>query len=833
MKGLHLLLSVLLTFSISPSFSQESLPKSFKDNFSDAEYYFQYGDYREALALYSQAQRIEPANHNINYRIGFCLLNIPGQKEKALAYLEYASNKISDTYQEGSYKETSAPPIIWLYLGDAYRIKIELEKAIIAYNTFKAQLDVKDVYNHDFVDQQIKACEKAKFFLAKPVKTTLDILEFEFPNLELAYAPIVSEDESSLFFTQHKKFYEALYWSKKVEGKWTTPISLNIPVGLDGEISISSCSADGKEIFIFSNDHGNGEIFYSKFNGKEWSKATKLNKNINTPYWETNASISKDGKTLYFSSNRKGGFGGIDIYKSELDSKGEWGPAQNAGSSINTPYNEEAPYFCEDKGMLFFASQGHENMGGYDIFFSKVSSEGYSSPINLGYPMNSTDDDLFFSPLCGPGIKGLVFKRKNTTKVITQLAEIGLVPNSNLAEISGSVLSQDKADLSSANLKLFTIDQRSGDTLLPKMAVGSTDFSFSVSTGNYTMIAEADGYQTIRNDFYVPEEVAGATLPYTFFLIPSEVLSGEYLTVRSIQFGFDSYILSRDAQVELEKVYNIMQAYPSVLVEVVGHTDTKGAQAYNKTLSLKRAKAAIDLLTDKGIDPSRFVARGVGAAENIAINQNPDGTDNPLGRRFNRRVSIKILKSDRSLIIAEDISIPENLKANKENFFTILLCRTSNQPDTTFFQTLPLLKNQIVKPYKTPVGYLVTVGEFGNKADAIKLMNQCIDGGYATATIISDVTLSTLTQDSNLEQQEPAASNEVKFTIQILAAKQPVPVSNFKGLADLVKEVRGKDNMYRYILGEFSDREMAIQVLKQKVSPIYPDAFVTNLSRIK
>jgi len=236
MKGVKSLLTALIIFSVLSAFSQEnSLPKSFKELFSDAEYYFQYGDYREALTLYTQAQKLEPANHNINYRIGVCLLNIPGQKEKALAYLEYASNKISETYQEGSYKETAAPPIISLYLGDAYRIKEETDKAIAAYTAFKQQLNVKDVYNHDFVDQQIKACEKAKTFIAKPAKATNDIIDFDFPNLELAYAPIISEDGNTLFFTQHKKFYEALYWSKKVDGKWGTPESINIPLGLDGK----------------------------------------------------------------------------------------------------------------------------------------------------------------------------------------------------------------------------------------------------------------------------------------------------------------------------------------------------------------------------------------------------------------------------------------------------------------------------------------------------------------------------------------------------------------------------------------------------------------------
>lgn len=833
MKGVKSLLTAILVLSVLSAFSQEnSLPKSFKELFSDAEYYFQYGDYREALTLYTQAQKLEPANHNINYRIGVCLLNIPGQKEKALAYLEYASNKISETYQEGSYKETSAPPIISLYLGDAYRIKEETDKAIAAYTAFKQQLNVKDVYNHDFVDQQIKACEKAKIFIAKPAKTTNDIIDFDFPNLDLAYAPVISEDGNTLFFTQHKKFYEALYWCKKVDGKWGTPESINIPLGLDGEISVSSCNTDGSEVFIFVNDHGNGDIYHSTYS-KGWSKATKLNKNINSPYWETNAAISKDGKTLYFSSNRKGGFGGIDIYRSHKDAKGEWGPAENLGTTINTPYNEEAPFICEDKEMLFFASQGHENMGGYDIYFSKVNVNGFSSPINLGYPINTTDDDIYFCPLCGNGIKGIVFKRKNTTKAITQLVEIGLIPQSDLAQISGSILSQDKAELSNTNIKLFAIDKATGDSIVPKLDETGINFTFEVRSGSYTLVAEADGYQTSKQDIFVPQEVAGSNLPFTFFLIPNDVISGEYLTIRSIQFGFDSYVLTRDAQVELEKVFNIMQAYPSVLVEIAGHTDTKGASAYNKSLSMKRAQAAVDFLSAKGIEPSRLVTRGVGAEESIAINNNPDGSDNPMGRRFNRRASIKILKSDKAIIIAEDVSIPENLKATKESFFTILLCQQKSQPDLAFFQALPILKDQPIKIHNTATGYLVTVGEFGNKGEAIKLMNQCIEGGYASANIISDVLLASFkAKDTALAENLSVSNTEKKYTIQLLASKKKLPIKTFKGLKE-VKEFLGKDNLYRYVFGEYSDKDEATLDLKQKVTPIYPDAFVTSMSRVK
>lgn len=833
MKGLKPLLTALLVLSILNAYSQEnSLPKSFKELFSDAEYYFQYGDYREALTLYTQAQKSDPANHNINYRIGTCLLNIPGQKEKAMAYLEYASSKISETYQEGSFKETAAPPIIWLYLGDAYRIREDLDKAIAAYNTFKQQLNVKDVYNHDYVDQQIKACEKAKMFIAKPTRTTFEVIDFDFPNLELAYAPIISEDGNTLFFTMHKKFYEALYCSKKIDGKWAEPESINIPLGLDREISVSSCNADGTEVFIFVNEFGNGDIYHSKFT-KEWSKAAKLNKNINTPYWETNATVSKDGNTLYFSSNRKGGFGGLDIYKSQKDLKGEWGPAENLGSTINTPYNEEAPFICDDKEMLFFASQGHENMGGYDIFFSKITPNGFSSPINLGYPINTTDDDINFCPLCEPGIKGVVFKKKSSTRAATKLVAVGIVPQSNQALISGTVLSQDKAELSNVNLKLLAINKSSGDTISSKLDETGQNFSFEVNSGSYTLVAEANGYQSINQDMFVPEEVAGATLPFTFFLTPSNVLSGEFLTIRSVLFGFDSYALSRDAQVELEKVFNIMQAYPSLRVEIAGHTDTKGDSAYNRSLSIKRAQAAVDFLSAKGIEPSRIATRGAGADESIAINNNPDGTDNPTGRRFNRRASVTVIKSDKAVIIAEDVSVPENLKTTKESFFTILLCQQKNQPDIKFFQALPILTNQPVKIHNTATGYIITVGEYGNKGDAIKLMNQCIEGGYPLANIISDVMLASLKpKEAPLALEATATNGEKEFTIQLRASKKKIPLKTFKGLAG-IKELKGKDDIYRYVYGGFSDLNEATLALKQKVAPIYPDAFVTDTSRVK
>lgn len=836
MIGKRLLLTLLTLLLFITGMAQESnLPRSFKDVFTDAEYYFMYTDYQEALALYQQAQKMQPANFNINYRIGVCLLNIPGLKTKALAYLEYASQHVSSQYQESSYKEKFAPTTVWLYLGDAYRIDNKLKEAIECYEKFKNQLDTKDLYNHDFVDQQISACKKAELFLKKPVKTDLEVINFKFPNLELAYNPVISEDGNSLFFTQHKKFYQAIYWSKKENGNWSDPESLNIPLQLDGEISISSCSADGKEIFVFVNDHGNGEIYHSTFNGKNWSRAEKLNKNINTPFWETNASISTDGKTLYFTSNRKGGYGGLDIYKSTKDAEGNWGPAENLGPEINTPYNEESPFFCEDKNTLIFTSQGHENMGGYDIFVSKLGDDGkFSTPINLGYPINTTDDNLFFCPICDQGIKGIIFNHTgNNPHERVSLAEIALVPQTDNATINGVLITQDQADLSDSKINLVIVNTATGDTLKPEIKRnGSTTFTLNLKTGNYQLTASIPGYQQVTQHLYIPAEMSGTELPVSIFLIPTEVSSGNYLTVQSVQFGFNSYELSKDAQIILEKVYRIMQTYPSLLVEVSGHTDSKGSPAYNKALSLKRAKSVVDFLTNKGIEANRFVTRAAGSSENIAVDKNPDGTDNPDGRRFNRRASVKVIKGNASVIITEDVSIPENLKVQKEEYFTILLCKEKVGADTSWFKSLPYLSSMAINVLPISDGILVTAGRFTNKGDAVKVLGQCIDGGFPSAAIVSNIAIDQLVTKKTPDAATPTPKKQkAMFTIQILASKMSTPLTKFGKLSNMVMEKKGADGFFRYYYGEYSTKKEALADLQNKIKKQFADAFITTLKK--
>lgn len=175
-------------------------------------------------------------------------------------------------------------------------------------------------------------------------------------------------------------------------------------MGVDGDVYSTGLSRDGKELIIYRSDSYDGNLYSSRFVNGKWTPIKKLNDQINTKYWESHGSLSYDGKVLYFTSNRKGGYGDLDIYKATRDNimLDNWKNVQNMGPEINTPYNEETPFISEDGKTLFFSSYGHYNMGGYDIFYSNLLDNGkWSTPLNMGYPLNTTDDDVFFMPIKG------------------------------------------------------------------------------------------------------------------------------------------------------------------------------------------------------------------------------------------------------------------------------------------------------------------------------------------------------------------------------------------------------------------------------------------------
>jgi len=370
-----------------------------REIFSSAEGDVLFEDYAEALPKYLNLLQYYPENHNLSFRIGQCYINTPGEKEKAIPYLEAAVANIDPGYKEGRIKETGAPYDALYYLANAYRINYKLDKALETYERFMEDIDA-DIYDTAVVNFQIRSCHIAKRMIDNPVYVVGQNLGSTINDRFSEFDPVVSSDEKIIVFTRALQFYDAVFYSKKINGQWTQPVNMTPQLGVDQDYFSSSLSSDGASLLLYRTDNYEGNIYLSRYVDDRWSTVEKLNDNINTKYWESHATMSHDGKRLWFASNRKGGYGGLDIYFTERDSTGDWGIPVNAGPVINTQFNEDTPFLSLDDKKLYFSSRGHYNMGGYDIFYSTLTDKGqWSEPLNMGYPVNSTDDDLFFSPV--------------------------------------------------------------------------------------------------------------------------------------------------------------------------------------------------------------------------------------------------------------------------------------------------------------------------------------------------------------------------------------------------------------------------------------------------
>jgi hypothetical protein len=372
-----------------------------KEYFDDAEFFYGSEEYREALYNFLKLYEQMPDNCNINYRIGMCYINIPGEEQKSIPYFEQAITNMSEKYEKSELSETQAPLHALFYLGNAYRINNELDKALSAYKKFINNPFFERNYNSQMVDKEVEACERAKLISDNPIKIKLVNLGNIINNANANQKAVTNADGKVLVYLSSLKFYDAIMLSRKTDTGWIEPDNISPQIGSDGDCEPTWMSADGKTLLLVKKAKGNNDIYITHLDEKNnWSLMEPLNKNINSKWNESSACISSDGQTIYFSSDRKGGEGKLDIYKSVLDAQGGWGEAVNLGKTINTEYNETNPFICQDGKTLYFSSEGHLNMGGYDIFLSILKANGkWETTINVGFPLNSTSNDMFYQPL--------------------------------------------------------------------------------------------------------------------------------------------------------------------------------------------------------------------------------------------------------------------------------------------------------------------------------------------------------------------------------------------------------------------------------------------------
>ena len=512
-------------------FSQSRI--EFKNIFYEAESWVLYEDYKEALPLYLELIEKYPDNANLKYRIGQCYINTPGEKEKAMTYLEDAVENINHNYKKGRFSETGAPYDALFYLANAYLINNRIDKALETFGKFRKDLD-PSVYDTAVVRLQIQSCINAKGQISNPVYIRNQNLGslINRPNSE--FNPVISDNEDMLVFTRSYPFYDALLYSTKdAKGRWTVPVNMNEILKVDNYFYPTSLSHDGKDLYLYSTVDYDGIIYVTRFNNNTWSPLEKLNDNINTKFWESHATISHDNKKLYFTSNRKGSLGGLDIYVSAKDSSGKWGQAINLGSAINTSYNEESPFLSQDDKTLYFSSRGHLGMGGYDYFYSTMLENGeWSVPLNVGYPLNTTDDDVFYKPL-NEGYEGYVAKYNHDGYGRQDIYKIEIFSDDHPRKfiIKGIAKVAFRSNRKSNRVEVIArAIGKPGNSVQAQADPVTGEFTFQLPHGNYEVTYKAPGAESLSKNVILPISYPSDTL-----LLPGTSLArADFLAVLSV-----------------------------------------------------------------------------------------------------------------------------------------------------------------------------------------------------------------------------------------------------------------------------------------------------------
>lgn len=602
MKRFTIILPIL--FFSTFIFGQENA----KEDFFDAEFFLAQEEYEEAWYAFNKVYNSGyEDNANINYRIGECLLNIPGRKTEAIPFLEKAVLNITDKYKEGSFKEERAPQDAIIYLGNAYRINNELDKAIEQYNAYRKILTEKDTHQLIYTDKQIESCENAREAMNNPVTVTKGNLGQLIQSAENKFNPILSGDLNTLAFMGKHKFYNGVYVAKKVGDKWAKPLNITPSIQSDGNQNVLSLSKDGTKMLLAWVDEFDSDILITEWLNNRWTNSKPIGRPINSKFYESHACYTPDEKSIYFTSNRNESLGGMDIFRCDLMEDGSWGEAKNLGEVINTTLNEETPFFSPDGDRLYFSSQGHTTIGGYDIFYSDLQTDGsWGTPVNIGYPLNTTDDDFTFSPTS------------------------------------------------------FQEDQEI--YLLAKGEEGQRDlFKFDIiPTGSQPVVVAFD----IPVEEEVAEEIAEEVVEEVVeeVIEVEEVKELEKYTIKPIFFGFDSYALSPTAKQKLDDIAAVFLKYPDLNLEIMGYTDAIGSFEYNSKLSAKRAGAVSDYLSNLGVGNERLTITAMSENDPVAINRTADNRDSPEGRELNRRVQFKVSKVKDVVIAVEKIQVPDHLK---------------------------------------------------------------------------------------------------------------------------------------------------------------------------
>jgi outer membrane protein OmpA-like peptidoglycan-associated protein/tetratricopeptide (TPR) repeat protein len=827
MKKVAILL--LLFWCFTPVFSQVNSKREFIKAVQEADTYFYYDiNYEKAAGLYEPLFKVYPDNANLAAKLGICYLNIDGKKAEALKLLEKASSNVVNDIREYSEYGEKAPWDTYMYRAIAYHQNDSLKKAISLYLDIKKRLGGTDVYQENYIDNQIRNCKFAIEMEKKPLTIISNLFAPWLSMYPGAANPVLSKNDQVFIFTVKKEGKTQIFCSYKSK-VWEKPVDITNSLGGFDRLYSNSITGDGKFLILSLDDGDDNNLYYSERQDSAWSRIKSFGKYINTVYWESGGFITPDGKTLFFVSNRPGGVGELDIWTSQKDNDGTWKRPVNCGNVINTPYNENAPFFDPVSNALIFSSEGHTGMGEYDVFRSINRNGTWTTPVCIPYAFNTTMDNSFFIlNNNAPGFITSLYNEKSGSRNI--YAIVAEDPAEKLTTALGTITLQDNMAVDPKLVRIQLSDLKKSTPVRSISMNDTASFKFDIKPGDYRLLISYTGYKTDTVNLSLPLFYPGSYISVNSSLVPDKVFRGDFLSIKNILFGFDSYNLDTQAKSSLEGIETILINNPGLNIQVEGYTDAKGSMEYNYQLADKRAQTAIDYLIVSGISSSRLIKKAFGKTNFVVGNVNPDGSDNPEGRKYNRRVVFGILDPQTGVVINQETYTPEHLRQSSAMTYSIVMIKSVKRLESDYFKNLELHDIQIIKPIDTDSATLYVVGVFYNKNDASKYLDFAIKNGYKDAYIVNNYEISSATKSlTNGNSSGMATNANTVYTIQLIATRNPLDLNKFKGIEG-VKQIASSDGFYRYICGKYSTYAEAKAAVVTYQKSGYKDAFVKDLS---
>lgn len=629
MKKLLMMLICCLACAVS-AIAQESENKKAQQNFEYAQRSLQNKEYEGAVKFLQDAVAADPAFQLAYVQLGD-VFRFKRDYEKAKPYYVKAV----------AIKSSEPDARVYYSLADVLLNTGAYAEAKANFILFKEKYKAKDQAIVERADKYIRGCDFAVIAITKPEKYVPMNLGAGINTKDREYFPALTADGLNLIFSRTVNDNEDFFISRKVNKVWQPALPLSDKINTPLNEGAQSISPDGMYLFFTGCNRNDGmgscDLYVSHKNGKDWDTPFNLGQTVNSSYWDSQPAVSPDGNNLYFISNRPGGLGGYDIWKTVLGADGNWSKPENLGPDINTPGNENTPFVHPDGSTLYFASDGWPGMGNMDIFYSRKQANGkWGKPQNIGYPINTFNEEtgLIVSPDGTEGMFSSVLKDGFGDMDIYSFVMPAAAKPQPITYVKGIV--RDAATRNFLEAKVQVVNLKTKETKFNDYTSAETgEFLAVMPMGStYSFNAAADGYLFYSDNFELAN-VQGDK-PYVLEIYLEKLKPGANVVLRNIFFDTNKFELLPSSVTELTSLLELLQNNASVTIEIQGHTDNVGNVADNQKLSLLRAEAVYKYLVDNKIGAERLNFKGFGATKPVA------GNETEKGRKQNRRTSFII-----------------------------------------------------------------------------------------------------------------------------------------------------------------------------------------------